>query len=304
MSCHPTESVQRRQQMRAAAAAAAPSRRRLSHNGVGDGRRQQVARIACNRYESLDAGKSPSQTNRRECSWRLTESAPNRRRRRHLRLPRPWSAIVGDVTWLWRHTCVAHARAPWRVIRGPRIVYTLAAYLFMYTRITEHVEGRLNVKNLYSRIKSDSEEDNRPVHSQKNNNSVHVVNTLVFHRYQNNTANFMLKGRIKVKVAFLYSASYTANHNSALYNLGSGSWLARASGDAVVLEMRPLIGCLMLRSIEVVISWSRVYERWNSVPLTSWTRELVITIGELELGSCTSSSRWAWLRGMTSYNSR
>jgi len=46
----------------------------------------------------------------------------------------------------------------------------------------------------------------------------------------------------------------------------------------------------MLRSIEVVISWSRVHERWNSVPFISWSRELVITSSELELGSCTSSS--------------
>jgi len=28
----------------------------------------------------------------------------------------------------------------------------------------------------------------------------------------------------------------------------------------------------MLRAIEVVISWSRVHERWNSVPFISWTR--------------------------------
>ena len=47
---------------------------------------------------------------------------------------------------------------------------------------------------------------------------------------------------------------------------------------------------LMLRSIEVVISRSRVHERWNNVPFISWSRELVITSGELELGSCTSSS--------------
>jgi len=47
---------------------------------------------------------------------------------------------------------------------------------------------------------------------------------------------------------------------------------------------------VMLRSIELVNSWSRVHERWNSVPFISWTRELVITSGELELGSCTSSS--------------
>jgi len=31
-----------------------------------------------------------------------------------------------------------------------------------------------------------------------------------------------LKGK-KVKVGFLYSAAYTANQNSALHNLGSGS---------------------------------------------------------------------------------
>jgi len=36
----------------------------------------------------------------------------------------------------------------------------------------------------------------------------------------------------KVKVGFLCSATYTANQNSALHNLGSGSWLARASGAA------------------------------------------------------------------------
>jgi len=60
----------------------------------------------------------------------------------------------------------------------------------------------------------------------------------------------------------------------------------------------------VLRCIGLVNSWSRVHERWNSVPLASWTRELLITSGELELGSCTSSSRWAWLRGMTSCNSR
>jgi len=38
-------------------------------------------------------------------------------------------------------------------------------------------------------------------------------------------------------VGFLCSATYTANHwnqNSALYNLGSGSWLARASGAAAL----------------------------------------------------------------------
>ena len=33
-----------------------------------------------------------------------------------------------------------------------------------------------------------------------------------------------------LKVRFLYSATYTANQNSALHNLGSGSWLAIASG--------------------------------------------------------------------------
>ena len=62
--------------------------------------------------------------------------------------------------------------------------------------------------------------------------------------------------------------------------------------------------CLMLRSFQVVNSCSRVQDRWKRVPFMSWARELVITTGELELGSCTSSSRWAWLRGMTSYNSR
>jgi len=29
--------------------------------------------------------------------------------------------------------------------------------------------------------------------------------------------------KVKVKVGFLYSATYTANQNSALHNLGSGS---------------------------------------------------------------------------------
>jgi len=61
---------------------------------------------------------------------------------------------------------------------------------------------------------------------------------------------------------------------------------------------------VMLRSFQVVNSCSRVHDRWKRVPFMSWARELVITTGELELGSCTSSSRWAWLRGMTSYNSR
>jgi len=45
----------------------------------------------------------------------------------------------------------------------------------------------------------------------------------------------------KVKVGFLYSATYTRNGNSALYNLGSGGWLARASGAAV--RMRPSAAC-------------------------------------------------------------
>ena len=40
--------------------------------------------------------------------------------------------------------------------------------------------------------------------------------------------------KVKVKVGFLYSASYTANQNSALHNLGSGSWLAIASGAAAL----------------------------------------------------------------------
>jgi len=40
--------------------------------------------------------------------------------------------------------------------------------------------------------------------------------------------------KVKVKVGFLYSATYTANQNSALYNLGTGSWLARASGAAAL----------------------------------------------------------------------
>jgi len=33
----------------------------------------------------------------------------------------------------------------------------------------------------------------------------------------------VVKGKKKVKVGFVYSASCTANQNSALYNLGSGS---------------------------------------------------------------------------------
>jgi len=32
-----------------------------------------------------------------------------------------------------------------------------------------------------------------------------------------------LKVKVKVKVGFLYSATYTTNQNSALHNLGSGS---------------------------------------------------------------------------------
>ena len=40
---------------------------------------------------------------------------------------------------------------------------------------------------------------------------------------------------VKVKkVGFLYSATDTANQNSALHNLGSGSWLAIASGAAAL----------------------------------------------------------------------
>ena len=39
---------------------------------------------------------------------------------------------------------------------------------------------------------------------------------------------------VKVKVGFLYSATYTANQNSTLHNLGSGSWLAIASGAAAL----------------------------------------------------------------------
>ena len=50
-------------------------------------------------------------------------------------------------------------------------------------------------------------------------------------------------------------------------------------------------------------SWTRVHEFTTGENAFHWRRELVITTGELELGSCTSSSRWAWLRGMTSYNS-
>ena len=38
----------------------------------------------------------------------------------------------------------------------------------------------------------------------------------------------------KVKVGFLYSAAYTANQNSLLHNLRSGSWLAKASGAAAL----------------------------------------------------------------------
>jgi len=43
--------------------------------------------------------------------------------------------------------------------------------------------------------------------------------------------------KVKVKVGFLYSATYTANQNSALHNLGSGSWLARASGAAALCSL-------------------------------------------------------------------
>jgi len=42
---------------------------------------------------------------------------------------------------------------------------------------------------------------------------------------------------IKVKVGFLYSATYTANQNSALHNLRSGSWLAIASGAAALCSL-------------------------------------------------------------------
>jgi len=60
----------------------------------------------------------------------------------------------------------------------------------------------------------------------------------------------------------------------------------------------------MLRSIKVN-SWSRDHDEFTSGETAfHWPRELVITSGELELGSCTSSSRWAWLRGTTSCNSR
>jgi len=50
------------------------------------------------------------------------------------------------------------------------------------------------------------------------------------------------------------------------------------------------IQCYCCVPLKVVISWSRVHERWNSVPFISWSHELVITSDELELGSCTSSS--------------
>ena len=43
-----------------------------------------------------------------------------------------------------------------------------------------------------------------------------------------------MKVGLKVKVGFLYSATYTANQNSALHNLGSASWLAIASGAAAL----------------------------------------------------------------------
>jgi len=39
----------------------------------------------------------------------------------------------------------------------------------------------------------------------------------------------------------------------------------------------------MLRSIEVVNSWSRVHERWKSVPFTSWTRERWTRVGFVHL---------------------
>jgi len=60
-------------------------------------------------------------------------------------------------------------------------------------------------------------------------------------------------------------------------------------GDvSLILSSRSTV--LMLHSIGLVNSWSRVHERWNSVPFILWTRALVITSGELELGSCTASS--------------
>jgi len=42
---------------------------------------------------------------------------------------------------------------------------------------------------------------------------------------------------IKVKIGFLYSATYTSNQNSALHNLGSGSWLAIASGASALCRL-------------------------------------------------------------------
>ena len=41
-------------------------------------------------------------------------------------------------------------------------------------------------------------------------------------------------------------------------------------------------------------SWSRDHEFTSGETAFHWPRELVITSGELELGLCTSSSRWAW----------
>jgi len=41
----------------------------------------------------------------------------------------------------------------------------------------------------------------------------------------------------KAKVGFFYSTAYTANQYSALHNLGSGSWLARANGAAVLCSL-------------------------------------------------------------------
>jgi len=56
----------------------------------------------------------------------------------------------------------------------------------------------------------------------------HLSSRLSIHRF------CPCRNLARVNVGFLYSATYTANQNSALHNLGSGNWLAIVSGAAAL----------------------------------------------------------------------
>jgi len=65
-----------------------------------------------------------------------------------------------------------------------------------------------------------------------------------------------------VKVGFLHSATYTANQNSALHNLGSGSSLAIASGAAALCG---------LSTARANVHWTRGCSQINAPPPQSTT---------------------------------